>query len=434
MIRLTPYRSERRLVQLVSTLIFAVMPFLNLLRMDIPTLKFYFLNTILWVDEFFLVFLVFMMAIWIIIIISMVYGRVWSGWMCPQMILNEVSIWLEMRIYRLLGRKPRQSGESGHPAAWIILTAVCFVISLGFAFLLVGYFVDPYRMIADILKWNLTPVTGGIILALTLIFTLDSLIFRVKFCTKACPYAMMQLVITDSKSQVVRYIKERDHECVHCDACVRVCIMGIDIRKSAYQTECTHCGDCIDACNAVLNRQGKPGLIEFSYGEGGVRDKWYQKIGFVDAKRWIILGITIAFAITLVVMIHLRQPLSLSASGDRSTLYRPATNGDFINDYSMRISNRDLETIEFLIRCETPDGAYALDVIMDENPITLLSREENLLKISIQTDGQWMHPGPNPLVLSAENTDNPDVKAVTDIVFFMPEEDPLAGMGVNIGQ
>lgn len=135
----------------------------------------------------------------------------------------------------------------------------------------------------------------------------------------------------------------------------------------------------------------------------------------------------VSTAITLGVMVHLRQPLSLSASGDRSTLFRPTKSGDIINDYSMRISNRDRETGSFRIQCNSPDGIHQLTIYMDENPVELVSREEKLLKISIRTEGQWMHPGPNPLVLSMENIDNPEVKAVTDIVFFMPEEDPLEG-------
>ncbi len=45
--------------------------------------------------------------------------------------------------------------------------------------------------------------------------------------------------------------------------------MGIDIRQSPFQIECVHCGECIDACDEILARLGKPGLIHYAWGEKG---------------------------------------------------------------------------------------------------------------------------------------------------------------------
>ena len=46
-------------------------------------------------------------------------------------------------------------------------------------------------------------------------------------------------------------------DCVDCNACVAVCPMGIDIRDGN-QLECINCALCIDACDAVMDKVGKP--------------------------------------------------------------------------------------------------------------------------------------------------------------------------------
>jgi polyferredoxin len=58
-------------------------------------------------------------------------------------------------------------------------------------------------------------------------------------------------------------------ECINYKKCVRVCPMGIDIRNSPYQIECIHCGECVDACNDILARLGKDGLIHYAWGKSG---------------------------------------------------------------------------------------------------------------------------------------------------------------------
>ncbi|MBX2990707.1 MAG: 4Fe-4S binding protein [Bacteroidetes bacterium] len=423
---MTTYRSQRRLVQTISTLLIVVLPFFNIMRLDVPTLRFYFFNSVLWVDEFYLLFLVIMLVLWVIVIFSMLYGRVWCGWTCPQTVLNELYAWFEKRAKRWL-RVPKTGAKLWRRvAAFSLVTLATAVISLVIGFNLVAYFVDPYRMLREAAAFSLGPITTGIIISIGLFMFVDVMFWRAKFCTKACPYGMLQAVFTDSKTQIVRYHTERNDECIECKACVRDCMMGIDIRTSPYQTECIHCGDCVDSCTTILSRLKKPlpSLISFSWGEKEMQKvTWYQKLGLVDAKRWAILGLTAVYAIVLVVVIQLRQPLSLTASGDRATLYHIADDGRIYNEYTLKISNRSMEDGWFTIACaggETPEGGCSISV--EQNPIFLHSREVKALKIAIYTKGDHFRPGPNRVELIAFNRDNAAVRTTTEAVFFMPEQ------------
>ncbi len=418
------YNSKRRLVQILSTVLTIILPFFNILRLDIPTLRFYFFNSVLWVDEFYLLFLVVMLVLFIVIIFSMMYGRIWCGWMCPQTVLSELVHWFEKKTKRWF-KVPKTGGTMiRRVAAYMTLslgvTAISFLISLN----LTAYFIDPYVLISDLLHGSLGIVTAGILIGLTALMFVDILVWREKFCTNACPYGMMQMVFTDSKTQVVRYQTERSEECIECKACVRDCMMGIDIRKSAYQTECIHCGVCVDSCETILGRLKTPlpTLISFSWGEKNKQDTWYEKLGFVDAKRWIIVGVVVVYTVVLFSVIHFRQPLSLTASGDRSTLYRKAENGKIMNDYIVKISNRSMDDGVFKLGCGDVKLTHDNCILqLDENPIQLHSREVKTFKLTIATDGTDFHPGPNRLFLEAVNLNNNEIKTQAEIVFFMPE-------------
>jgi cytochrome c oxidase accessory protein FixG len=356
--------------------------------------------------------------------------------MCPQTVLDELYFWVDKKTKRWLKIPPKLQNMNSR-LLWrrvvyiSVITGAAALISLFIGFNLVAYFVDPYRMIAEIAAFALGPITTACILITATIMFVDILFWREKFCSKACPYGMLQAVFTDSKTQIVRYQTERTDECIDCQACVRDCMMGIDIRTSPYQTECIHCGDCVDSCTAILSRLRKPlpTLITFSWGLRPRRGEneapkitWYQKLGFVDAKRWIVLGLTAAYAVVLVVVIQLRQPLSLTASGDRSTLYHVADDGRIYNEYALKISNRSMNDGWFTVLCNADWHSSNLCYIkLDENPVFLRSREVRDMKMAIYTTGEQFHPGPNRIELTAVNKDKEDIRTKTEIVFFMPE-------------
>jgi cytochrome c oxidase accessory protein FixG len=423
---LKTYKSKRHFIQFLCTGTIIVLPFLNIFRLDVPTLRFYFMRTILWIDEFYLLFLVAMLILWTIVIFSMLYGRVWSGWMCPQTLLNEFIRWIEDKIIRWFKISKNKVSFKQRLFIFSASSVAAITISLLIGFNLVAYFVDPYRMIHQIFSGTMGSVTTGIIFSIATLVYIDIMFWREKFCTKTCPYGMFQFLVTDKNTQIVRYQTERAEDCIECNACVRDCMMGIDIRESPYQTECIQCGDCVDSCSSVLGRlkNPKPTLISFSWGEKGEGKRWFERWGFIDAKRWIVLGITVLFAFVLTFLITIRQPLSVSVAGDRTTLYRQTNNGEILNDYRLRISNRSMEDGIFEITCRNIlEKKTDWTLNLAENPLNLKSREIRTLQFSISSRGNNLNPGPNKFLLLVQNVDKPEVYRKTEIIFFMPEEE-----------
>ena len=120
--------------------------------------------------------------------------------------------------------------------------------------------------------------------------------------------------------------------------------MGIDIRDSPRQIECVHCGECIDACDEVLGRLGKDGLIHYAWGPGPVRSSappaWYRKIGLLDARRVVLFLVLLGYGFGLWITVAMRSPLLVRVSPDRSTLFTVGADGGVVNRFRITVANR----------------------------------------------------------------------------------------------
>ena len=88
----------RKRVHLLCFAIFLALPFLNVMRFDIPRQRFYFFGYELWISEFSILFFSLMFLMFGIVVMSVIFGRVYCGYLCPQMIFSEASMALELKL------------------------------------------------------------------------------------------------------------------------------------------------------------------------------------------------------------------------------------------------------------------------------------------------------------------------------------------------
>ncbi len=328
----------RKLVHLLCFAAFLALPFLNVMRFDIPRQRFYFVGYELWIHEFGIVFFALMFLLFLVVMSSVFYGRVYCGYLCPQMIFSEASLaleaWLRRRVNkRLIQWKPKRREF----VARGLFFAVVAVASVFLAFVFISYFVEPRDLWRRLASFDLVTAGGISGAAVTLLTFLDFSLVRLRFCTTVCPYGYLQGMLSDSNTLLVHY-RDENHECIECKKCVRVCPMGIDIRQSPFQIECVHCADCIDACDEVLGKLGKPGLIHYVWGEkgplsAGRRQPW-------DAKRVIVTLLLLCYASGLGLALAKRRLVVVDVSPIRATLYRVGADGRVYNRFRYSISNR----------------------------------------------------------------------------------------------
>lgn len=378
------YHRTRKIIHLACFLVFLILPFFNIIRFDIPRQRFYFAGFELWINEFAIIFFALMFLMFVIVASSVVYGRIYCGYMCPQMIFSEAAASLGDRLKRKINKRLPALSAMQKQFVWRAVTyAVLGVASVFLAFIFISYFVEPRDLLSRLMSLDVHTAAGISGAVVTLITFLDFALVRFKFCTTVCPYGYLQGMLGDKHTLLVQYRDEK-HQCIECLKCLRVCHMGIDIRKSPFQIECVHCGECIDACDGIMAKLGRPNLIHYTWGEGGgvVEDetRWYRKLGFRDAKRVVLALVILFYASGLFTVLAMRRNVLVQLAPDRSTLYRVDEAGLIYNRFRLKIGNRSARPDQLTLSIDgLPNARFTLPV----NPIPLKPAEEISMEFEI---------------------------------------------------
>ena len=347
----------RKRIHVLCFLIFLALPFCNVVRFDIPRQRFYFFGYELWINEFGIIFFALMFLMFVVVVASVVFGRVYCGYLCPQMIFSEASAALQLRLRRWL--KPRER------LARAAFYAVLAVASVFLSFIFIAYFVEPTDLARRLATLDIHTAAGICGASVTLLTFLDFAFVRLRFCTTVCPYGYLQGMLSDGNTLLVHY-RDKNVECIECKKCVRDCPMGIDIRTSPFQIECVHCGECIDSCETILARLKKPGLIHYSWGvEGRSRFRF-------DAKRIILALVVLFYASGLAVALSMRHAVLVRIAADRATLYRTGPDGRIYNHFRYFIANRSQKPAAVVFSMQELPGAT---LALAPNPVAVKAGE-----------------------------------------------------------
>lgn len=237
------WKSKRRIAALAQAAAILFLPFLKVggesaFRFDIPELKLLFFGKVLWIGEFHLVLLGTLAILLLSLAVTVVFGRIWCGWICGQTVLPELASWGAS----LLPERWRGAGR----------TTLLFLLSGLVSFSLITYFVPPSEAAGLLFRSRI--VTGFFVVQWAVIFPMLAFLGPT-FCRTVCPYSMLQNVVFDEKTLTIAFDASRSEECLRCELCEKACPVGIDIREGA-QRECIACAECIDACAAFTARKG----------------------------------------------------------------------------------------------------------------------------------------------------------------------------------
>lgn len=432
------YQKLRRYTGLPLLAGFVLMPWLMIdgrpaMLFDLPERKFHILWMTFWPhDGMYLAWLL-IIAAFLLFTVTVLVGRVWCGFTCPQTVWTQMFIWAE---YVFQGDRNKRIKLDSQPwnfekiwrkgatqTLWIV---IALITSLTF----VGYFVPIRTLIYDLVTFQSDLAPAFWVFFFTGATYMNAGFLREQVCKYMCPYARFQSVMYDKDTLTVFYNYVRGEkrgprkldedykakglgDCTDCSWCVQVCPVDIDIRDGL-QPECIDCGLCVDACNSVMDKMGyERGLISFTT-EDAI-EKGHTKVF-----RPRLLG----YAVVLIAMISVfvysiasRVPVGLEVLRDRGVRMYRVAGQDIQNVYTIKINNMDRHAHVYDIQVS---GDYPFEV-QGYRPMPVEEGELLTIPVRIAVPRDALKEVQTDVTIKVQARDNPELTAEHTTSFIGPQ-------------
>lgn len=417
------YYNARTWVSVAFLAIFLSMPFIKVngeqfLLFNVLERKFVLFGLVFTPQDFHLFVLATLTFVVFIILFTVVYGRLFCGWVCPQtvfmeMFFRKIEYWIEGD-----GNAQRKLDQSPWTPEKIRKKALKHTIFFAIAVVVANYFL-AYVIGMDQVRQIITEPLGKHFLGFLGMLLFSGIFYMVfarlreQVCTTICPYGRLQSVLLVKESIVVAYdhvrgeprskikkgtaprqpdplpeVKSPEPEnpitqiqaavgmaiaparysspttsapqsagdCIDCKLCIAVCPTGIDIRNGT-QLECVNCTACIDACDQVMDKVERPrGLIRYDSMSGIESGK--RKI--FTARVLGYTGILVALLTLDIVLIANRGMVETIVLRSPGQMYQEKDATHLTNLYTFTIINKSAKDLPVELHMVTPGAAIQL--------------------------------------------------------------------------
>lgn len=370
------FTNYRNWVSYALLLIFFILPFIRIdgnpfLMINILDREFFILGHPFYPQDFFILALGAIASIVFIVLFTVVYGRIFCGWICPQTIFMEM-IFRKIE-YAIEGDRNKQIKLDKQPwdaekirkrvLKWSVFILISLVITHFMFMYIVGY-EEVFRIMKEGPLEH--PTNFMVMVFFTAAFYFVFAWFREQVCTLVCPYGRLQGVLIDKQTINVYYDFKRGEnrskwkkgedrkaagkgDCIDCNQCVVVCPTGIDIRNGQ-QLECINCTVCIDACDEVMEKVGLPkGLIRYATEDEIEKEEPFKFTNRMKAYT-VVLTLLVGF---LGFLLYNRGEMEAKFIKPTGSTYFER-DGRITNTYNYTLLNKTNKDIKLTIRVLEP--------------------------------------------------------------------------------
>ena len=323
-------------------------------------------------QDFYLLVLAVIALIVFIVLFTVIYGRIFCGWVCPQTVFLE---FLYRPIEYLIdgnSKKQKELAEQEMDAIKALKRIVKHGIYLSISFFTILTFMAYVTGTAELGRilegWPMQDFGLLIgILAFTGVHYFVFAWFREQVCTMVCPYGRLQGVMLDVNTILVAYDYKRGEprgkgtqgikgDCINCYSCVDVCPTGIDIRNGT-QLECINCTACIDSCNSVMRKIKKPeGLIRFASEKSISEGKGVKFNARVIAYTFVLLAL---LSLTTY-LFTVRGSVETTINRSPGSMFQEYGPDNYSNLYNLQMINKTNSEVGIELRLLSPEGQIIL--------------------------------------------------------------------------
>jgi MauM/NapG family ferredoxin protein len=177
------------------------------------------------------------------IIVTLVFGRVFCGWLCPfgalQMLADKAGRFIfkngrHKKVVALRAKTARALSIARW--FWLFFLIVFFILGSNFLMSLTPF---------SLLSGETVNILRGVVPWALIAIMIANVLFSRVWCNSVCPTGILLSLI--SKLRIFRYSISED--CTKCGRCVDACSVGTAPGKpGAMEEGCIACGDCVSAC------------------------------------------------------------------------------------------------------------------------------------------------------------------------------------------
>ncbi len=386
----SPWRHKRYVMYAIATVVSLILPWIiingnHFFLLSFDKMKLHLAFVQFDMQELYLMPFLLMLLFLGIFGMTVVGGRVFCGWVCPQTVFRVIyRDLIETKILKLRKRiKNKQQEPDMSKAENRVKKAIAVLIWSILAVIagadFIWYFVPP----EDFLTYLENPIdhltTFGFVLGVALFLIYDIVFLKENFCIYVCPYSRVQSVLYDDHTVMALYnehrgghiydghekkftkqkeiqVEEPLAECTTCESCVTVCPTHIDIRQGL-QLECINCLECVDACTTVMGKLGKPSLITWSSDYEIVDQKGKTK--YFRPKVLAYIALLVGISLILGVMGSKKEHMLLNINKE-TRLYSikslPDGSVRVDNSFVFLLQNTEHEKMKFYFDIIPPKG------------------------------------------------------------------------------
>ena len=397
----TPWRIKRYYLYVLVTAIALILPWIQVdgnhfFLLSFDKLKLHLAFVQFDMQELYLMPFLLMLMFLSIFGMTVMGGRVFCGWVCPQTVFRVIyRDLIETKILGLRGRiknkqKDPDMSKAENKVKKVVAILLWTVLALVAASDFLWFFVPPEDFFEYLVDFNNHWTLFGSVLGIAVFLIYDIVFMKENFCIYVCPYSRIQSVLYDEHTVMALYdmhrggniydghekkfSKQKDivaneahAECTACESCVTVCPTHIDIRQGL-QLECINCLECVDACTTVMGKLGKKSLVTWSSDYEIVDQK--GKTQYFRGKILGYIGILFGLMVMLGYLGTTKENMLLNINKETrlySTKLLPDGTVRVDNAYKFLLQNTQNEDMKFFFEVIPPKGMEGKIIIAKPN-------------------------------------------------------------------